>query len=297
MRSIKIVYQSVVTTSGSNCALGAEKAGNKFKGSAGVIVEPPDHARIDTVSGADRLKMLPGSGKMIVAAGAKVVQYRWRSNSGLLATDRFTVKRPERIGFEPSFTVVAELIEPGTRSPDSMFHQAQQENKLIAWILRLAGAVVGDRAAAEEVVQDTWMAILEGLPRFECRCSLRGWMYRILVNRSRTRRAREGRSVAFSRLRPVEGEAEADPLDGGDRGAGRWEERSPEALLAGAETRRAVESAISRLPPSQRAVLTLRDVEGLETEEICRALGITPANQRVLLHRARTRVRAALEAA
>lgn len=110
--------------------------------------------------------------------------------------------------------------------------------------LRLAGAVVGDRAAAEEVVQDTWMAILEGLPRFECRCSLRGWMYRILVNRSRTRRAREGRSVAFSRLRPVEGEAEADPLDGGDRGAGRWEERSPEALLAGAETRRAVESAI-----------------------------------------------------
>jgi RNA polymerase sigma-70 factor (ECF subfamily) len=166
--------------------------------------------------------------------------------------------------------------------------------------LRLATSLLRDPAAAEEVVQDTWMAILDGLPRFEARSSLKSWMFSILANRARTRRAREGRSIPFSRLAPAEAPAEADRFDAAGRWAGpprRWEEESPERIVARAETRAALEVAIAALPPGQRAVLTLRDVEGLETDEICRMLGITAVNQRVLLHRARGRLRAALEAA
>jgi RNA polymerase sigma-70 factor (ECF subfamily) len=165
--------------------------------------------------------------------------------------------------------------------------------------LRLAGALLRDAAAAEEVVQDTWLAILDGLSRFEGRSSLKSWMFHILANRARTRRAREGRSVPFSRLRP-EGGDDAEAFDADGRWAvppRRWEEESPERLLARAEARAAVEAAVAELPPGQRAVITLRDVEGLESDEICRVLGITPVNQRVLLHRARGRIRAALQAA
>ncbi len=168
-------------------------------------------------------------------------------------------------------------------------------------LLRFARVFVRDEAVAEEVVQDTWMAVLEGLDEFEGRASFKTWLYRILANRARTRAVREGRSVPFSALeRPEDGESAVDPerFDG----AGMWREppvawtdETPERLALAAESRAVMEAAVAALPPVQRAVLVLRDEDGLETEEICNLLGLTVTNQRVLLHRARTRVRQALE--
>lgn len=169
-------------------------------------------------------------------------------------------------------------------------------------LLRLATAFIRNRSTAEEVVQEAWLAALEGLDGFEGRAALRTWLLQIVANKARTRLRRDGRSVPFSALsRPDDGE---EPALGPDRfdqnGAwkdppGPWSEQDPERLAQGAETRAAIERAIGELPESQRAVITLRDVEGLETEEICSLLGLTVSNQRVLLHRARARVRQALE--
>jgi RNA polymerase sigma-70 factor, ECF subfamily len=167
-------------------------------------------------------------------------------------------------------------------------------------LLRVAGALLRDPAAAEEVVQETWVALLTGLAGFEGRASLRTWLFRVLVFKARTRFHRDGRLVPFSALvrdedRPAA--VDADEL-AADRGqaplTGGWTDTDPEQLALAAETREAIEAAIQALPDAQRAVLTLRDVEGLETDEICRLLGVTTTNQRVLLHRARLRVREAL---
>jgi RNA polymerase sigma-70 factor (ECF subfamily) len=169
-------------------------------------------------------------------------------------------------------------------------------------LLRLALTFVRSRAVAEEVVQDTWLAALGGLAAFEGRASIRRWLYSILANRARTRAAREGRSLPFSALGgPDGGPDSADPPERfGPDGAWRdapaaWHEEDPERLALRAETGAALEAAIAALPPAQRAVLTLRDVEGLETEAICELLGVSVSNQRVLLHRARAAVRLALE--
>jgi RNA polymerase sigma-70 factor (ECF subfamily) len=166
-------------------------------------------------------------------------------------------------------------------------------------LLRVATSLVRDRAVAEEVVQETWLGALTGLDAFEGRSSLRTWLFQILVNRARTRFAREGRTVPFSAL-PAAGDPEVDPGRFDERGGwreppGAWTEEDPERLAMGAETRAAIEAAIQELPEAQRAVMTLRDIEGLPTEEICNLLSITVTNQRVLLHRARARVRQALE--
>jgi RNA polymerase sigma-70 factor, ECF subfamily len=169
-------------------------------------------------------------------------------------------------------------------------------------LLRVARSLVRDRAAAEEVVQETWLGVLTGLDAFEGRSSLRTWLFQILVNRARTRFAREGRTVPFSALAgPGDGDPPAvDPGSFDERGGwrqppGAWSEEDPERLAMNAETRAAIQTAIQELPEAQRAVMTLRDIEGLETEEICNLLSITVTNQRVLLHRARARVRQALE--
>lgn len=169
-----------------------------------------------------------------------------------------------------------------------------------ASLLRLAITFVSDRGAAEEVVQDTWLGVLKGLKSFEARASLKTWIFRILVNRARSRGARDGRTVSFSALE--------DPSAGGmdlvDRfsAEGRWvqppslwHEQDPEDLLLRAETMQCLEGAIASLPANQSAVVTLRDVEGVEAREVCNILAISETNQRVLLHRARTRVRATLE--
>jgi RNA polymerase sigma-70 factor (ECF subfamily) len=169
-------------------------------------------------------------------------------------------------------------------------------------MLHVAMTFVRDRAVAEDVVQDTWLALLDGLDGFEERASLKTWLFGILVNKARTRAVREGRSLPFSALAgPDDAEGPGDLPDrfdgeGGWRGPpGAWSEDDPEQLAQAAETRVTIEAAIAALPEAQRAVVTLRDVEGLEADEICELLGISLTNQRVILHRARVRLRRALE--
>src|SRR5512138_966095 len=168
-------------------------------------------------------------------------------------------------------------------------------------LLRFARVFIREPAVAEEVVQETWMAVLEGLAGFEGRASFKTWAYRILANRARTRAIREGRSVPFSALADEEGDEHAVDPDRFDAGGMwrdppmGWTDETPERLALAAETRAVMEAAVQALPAAQRAVLVLRDEDGLETEEICNLLGLTVTNQRVLLHRARTRVRQALE--
>jgi len=163
-------------------------------------------------------------------------------------------------------------------------------------MLRVAQLYVGSRTAAEEVVQDTWIGVLNGIGRFEGRSSLKTWIFRILTNIAKTRGQREGRSVPFSALGSGDDQA-VDP----DRFAqdGQWASppRSfgPEERLLGRETLDVVERAIAALPPSQAIVITMRDVEGFGAEETRNVLGISETNQRVLLHRARAKVRQALE--
>jgi RNA polymerase sigma-70 factor (ECF subfamily) len=172
-------------------------------------------------------------------------------------------------------------------------------------LLRLARTFVRTQAAAEDMVQDTWLAALDGLDGFEGRSSLRTWLFHVLVNRARTRAQRDGRSVPFSALgvaaEPDGAGPAVDPARFSPDGhwaepIATWRVEDPERLALSAETGALLEAAIAALPEGQRAVLTLRDVEGLETDEICDLLGITVTNQRVLLHRARTAVRAALAA-
>jgi RNA polymerase sigma-70 factor, ECF subfamily len=166
-------------------------------------------------------------------------------------------------------------------------------------LLRLALSFVPSRAVAEEVVQETWLAVIRGLDRFEGRSSLKTWIFRILTNRAKTRGIREGRSLPFSALEPDEPAVEAERFHGGDhRWPGHWASAPsgfPEERLLAAETREVIERTIAALPPTQRAVISLRDIEGWSAEEVCNALTLTETNQRVLLHRARSTVRAALE--
>jgi RNA polymerase sigma-70 factor (ECF subfamily) len=166
-------------------------------------------------------------------------------------------------------------------------------------LLRLASTFLKDRSVAEEVVQDTWLAALDGLDAFEARSSLRTWLFSILANKARNRAAREGRSVPWSALgdgdlAPAVDAARFRPDGHWLETHGRWSDEDPERLAAGAQTRAAIERAIAALPEAQRAVVTLRDVEGLEADQICNLLGLSLTNQRVLLHRARTRLRQAL---
>ena len=174
-------------------------------------------------------------------------------------------------------------------------------------LLRLAMMYVPSRAVAEEVVQETWLGVLQGLARFEGRSSLKTWIFRILTNRARTRGQREGRSIPFSSIGNPDADA-AEPAVDADRFqppdheyAGHWTSRPqnwdvlPEERLIGQETRAQIQQAIDALPDNQREVITLRDVEGWSSEEVCNVLEISETNQRVLLHRARSKVRRALE--
>ncbi|MBI4476272.1 MAG: sigma-70 family RNA polymerase sigma factor [Acidobacteria bacterium] len=169
-------------------------------------------------------------------------------------------------------------------------------------LLRLALLFVSDRASAEEVVQDTWLAVITGLPAFEGRSGLKTWIFSILSNRAKTRGRREKRSVPFSALTSADqgNDPAVDPsrfTSGGGWSAPpeKWDEDTPERLLLRQETRAAVDAAILALPAAQRAVITLRDVEGVDSAEVCNILEISDTNQRVLLHRARAKVRTALE--
>src|SRR5262249_47521729 len=168
-----------------------------------------------------------------------------------------------------------------------------------AMLVRVARMYVSSQAVAEDVAAETWLAVLEGIDRFEGRSSLKTWIFRILTNRAKTRGIREGRTLPFSSLEPEEPAVDAERFHGGKHNwPGHWAalpSSFPDERLLAAETRAVVEEAISKLPPTQRAVISLRDVEGWSAEEVCNALTLTETNQRVLLHRARSVVRAALE--
>jgi RNA polymerase sigma-70 factor (ECF subfamily) len=171
-------------------------------------------------------------------------------------------------------------------------------------LLRVAMTHVGTRAVAEEVVQETWLGVIKGIDRFEGRSSLKTWIFRILTNTASTRGPRERRMVPFSALAPAGEEASVDadrffPADHARYpnhwalGPTAWE--TPEQELLSGETREVILRAIDALPEAQRAVVTLRDLEGWTSEDVCDTLALSDGNQRVLLHRARTKVRAALE--
>ena len=169
-------------------------------------------------------------------------------------------------------------------------------------LLRLAMIFVSSRAVAEEVVQDTWLGVLDGLVSFEGRSTLKTWVFRILANRAKTRAVRERRSLPFSDIFDTGAGSEpaVNTARFRDNGAWevpprRWEHATADRLLMSHQAVQRLKAAIAALPENQRAVVTLRDVEGLDSEEACRLLGITEINQRVLLHRARSKLRAELE--
>jgi RNA polymerase sigma-70 factor, ECF subfamily len=178
---------------------------------------------------------------------------------------------------------------------------------LDAWspsLKRLARAYVRSEALADEVVQETWKAVITGLPRFERRSSLKTWVFTILANRARTRAVRESRTVPMSALGGGGPSDEAPAMDpdrfasGGGwlRPPSSWEVDSPESLLLAKEGAAVIERVLTAIPPMQRAVVVLRDVEGITSEDACNLLGISESNQRVLLHRGRSKLRAALAA-
>lgn len=176
-----------------------------------------------------------------------------------------------------------------------------------ASLRRVARFHVSDRAIADEVVQDTWLGVIRGIWAFEGRASLKTWIFRILINRAKTRAGREGRTVPFTRVPNGVDVAEAavaasrsqpagDPAE-----PGHWTHpprelaASPEHCLLAREVREQLQIAIAALPEHQRLVLILRDIEGHSTGEVCDLLGVQEANVRVRLHRARVKVRLALE--
>ena len=172
-------------------------------------------------------------------------------------------------------------------------------------LLRVAMMYVPSRAVAEEVVQETWLAFIESLDRFEGRSSIKTWLFRILLNIAKKRGVKERRSIPFSTAwEPDENEPVLEPsrFRGDDdrwphgwlRSPRDWD-TLPERKLLSDETLKQVHDAIAELPPAQREVVTLRDVEGWTSKEVCNVLGLSETNQRVLLHRGRSKVRGALE--
>jgi RNA polymerase sigma-70 factor, ECF subfamily len=199
----------------------------------------------------------------------------------------------------------AELIEKLRGGDEVAFTEFVRAQHSV--LLGVAMTYVSSRAVAEEVVQETWLGVLAGLDGFEGRSSLRTWIFRIAANVARTRAARESRSRPFSSMSGGNGDAAGPNVDPerflrADHPVwpGHWACRptqwdTPEARLLSRETRDVLRAAIALLPPSQRLVVALRDVEGWSAEETCEALDLTASHQRVLLHRARSKLREALE--
>lgn len=196
----------------------------------------------------------------------------------------------------------AVLIERLLEGDEETF--LQLVSKYQASMVRVARIYVKSGSAAEEVTQEAWMGLLKGLHRFEGRSSLKTWLFRILVNRAKTRRNKDLRSVPFSALGSGEGEEREDSVDpsrfreGGAWGTmppERWEKDTPEVLYLRQEARAFVEEELQKLPEKQRIVVTMRDVEGFSSKDVCNVLDVTETHQRVLLHRGRSKIRAALE--
>ncbi|MEO8682151.1 MAG: sigma-70 family RNA polymerase sigma factor [Vicinamibacterales bacterium] len=169
-------------------------------------------------------------------------------------------------------------------------------------LIRFALFFVANREVAEEVVQDTWVAVLNGLSSFQGRSALKSWIFSIVANRAKTRAIREKRTISFSELSSpgFDDEPAVDPdrftaTGGWASPPGRWDQDTPEKQLLRQEALAVVAAAMADLPTNQRAVVTLRDVDGLDAAEVCNILEVSETNQRVLLHRGRSKVRSALE--
>jgi RNA polymerase sigma-70 factor (ECF subfamily) len=194
----------------------------------------------------------------------------------------------------PADLALVEQLRAGDETAFMMLVEQHQ-----AAMLRVARMYVSSRAAAEEAVQEAWLGILKGLDRFEGRSSLRTWMYRIVANVAKTRGQRDGRSIPFSSLEGADAGSGVDP-EWFESASGGWRtipddwRGVPEERLAAHETLEQIGLAIDDLPPMQAEVLRLRDVLGWSAEEVRNALDLSETNQRVLLHRARGRVRRAL---
>jgi RNA polymerase sigma-70 factor (ECF subfamily) len=211
------------------------------------------------------------------------------------------VAAPEDVTVDPD-AVLLERLRAGDE--DAFMTLVDKYGPLM---LRIALTHVRTRAVAEEVVQEAWLGVLQGLVRFEGRSSLKTWILRIVANIARTRGQREARSIPLSSLAPDTGEDEpsVDPerFFGADHPMypGGWSvpphswAQLPEERLLASETLEQIQAAIAKLPARQQEVIVLRDVEGWEPEEVAHALDVSPGNQRVLLHRARSKVRADLE--
>jgi RNA polymerase sigma-70 factor, ECF subfamily len=199
------------------------------------------------------------------------------------------------------------LLEALRRGDEDAFARLVQEHH--ASLRRVARLYVANAAVADEVVQDTWLGVIQGIWAFEGRSSLKTWIFRILVNRARTRAVRESRGARFVGTLSTEASAASESSPGPEHlrpsadssDSGHWAQpsphpdSSPERSLLTKELRERLGTAIDTLPSNLRRVLWLRDVEGWSSEEVCNALAIQETNQRVLLHRARSRVRAALD--
>jgi RNA polymerase sigma-70 factor (ECF subfamily) len=169
-------------------------------------------------------------------------------------------------------------------------------------MVRLALMYVHQREIAEDVVQETWISVLKGLDKFEGRSTLKTWIFSILVNRAKTRAQREGRTVPFSALENPDVDADEPTIESSRFNQnGEWTiypdswDQIPEDRLLSQETSTVIYQTIEKLPPNQRQVITLRDINGWSSEEVRNVLNISETNQRVLLHRARATVRRALE--
>lgn len=199
-----------------------------------------------------------------------------------------------------------ELCAALRRGDEAAF--AQLVSRYHAPLRRLALTYVRSAAVAEEVVQETWLGVIRGIGSFEERASLKTWIFRILANTAKTRAQREARTVPLSALAPLSDDEDGPAVDPDrfldqqhERWPGHWAsppsrwDELPEEHLVGRETLDTLRRAIDALPPAQRQVIVLRDVEGWEAEEVCTLLGLSEGNQRVLLQRARSKVRQALE--
>jgi RNA polymerase sigma-70 factor (ECF subfamily) len=204
--------------------------------------------------------------------------------TGAITTDERELIARLREGDERAFESVVEAYYPS--------------------MIAIARSYVRTRAVAEEVVQEAWLGVLKGLDRFQSRSSLRTWVLQIVSNIARTRAVREARSQPFSSFAMEDGEpaVEAERFRGPDDPfPGHWRSYPtdwrtlPEQRLLSSETLEVAREAIEKLPENQRLVITLRDVTGCTAEEVCETLGVSAANERVLLHRARAKVRARLE--
>lgn len=202
---------------------------------------------------------------------------------------------------DPDVATLASLREGDEEAFHTLverYHQA---------MLRLARLHLRDAQEAEEVVQETWMAVVKGVERFEGRSSFTTWLFRILTNRAKSHGVRESGSTSFSELASAEASVDERAVDANrfqssaGRYPGHWAappaswDTIPEGRLLSKETLAYIEAAVEGLPTAQRAVIRLRDVHGLRAAEVCELLDLSPANQRVLLHRARSKVRARLE--